>query len=128
MQGHVLAFSGKEIHSITERDVKRTRGENPAQALLFPLGLSSASFSFFSMKKSCSESVYMGSELVQESTSAYDIIICLIQTTAWLSTMLVLSSSGWYKMAMLFLEFLGFFLFWHILIIKVTFKRKVGYR
>lgn len=38
-------------------------------------------------------------------------IICLIQMTAWLSTVLVLSRSDWYKMAMLFLEFQGFFLF-----------------
>lgn len=40
-----------------------------------------------------------------------DIVICLIQMTAWLSTVLVLSSSDWYKMAMLFLEFWGLFLF-----------------
>lgn len=58
-----------------------------------------------------------------------DIVICLIQMTAWLSTVLVLSSSDWYKMAMLFFGILGpFSFFWHILIIKVAFKTKVGCR
>lgn len=69
MQGHTLAFSEKEVQFITDRDVKKAREENPAQALLFPLGLPSASFSSFSI--TCFESVYMASELIQESTFVY---------------------------------------------------------
>lgn len=59
MQGHSLAFSEKEVELITDRDVKRAREENPAQAVLFSLGLLSASFSSFSITSF--ESVYMGS-------------------------------------------------------------------
>lgn len=49
MQGHTLGSSEKEVHFITDRDVKRAREENSAQVLLLPPGLLSASFSSFSI-------------------------------------------------------------------------------
>lgn len=36
MQGHVVGSNEKEVHFVTDRDVKRAREENSAQVLLCP--------------------------------------------------------------------------------------------
>lgn len=49
MQGRTLGSNGKEVHFITDRDVKRAGEEDSAQVLLLPLGLPSASLSSLSI-------------------------------------------------------------------------------
>lgn len=120
-----LQWEGSSVHH-RQGWKKGQRGESSPSFALSPR----TSFSFFlyflhNLFWECLYGILINSG---KYCCVHDIVICLIQRTAWLSTVLVLSSGDWYKMAMLFLEFWGFFLFWHILIIKVTFKRKVGYR
>lgn len=123
MQGHTLSFQweGSSLHH-REGCKKRQRGEFSPNFALAP----TTAFSFF---------LFFLHKLVWSLHGIWansgknfclcNIIICLIQVKAWLSTVLVHSSSDWYKMVMLYL---GTFIFsQHISIIKVTFKRKVSY-
>lgn len=64
-----MGSNEKEVHFITDRDVKMAREENSAQVLLLPLGPPSAPFSSFSI--TWFESIYTGSELIQERTFVY---------------------------------------------------------
>lgn len=120
-----LQREGSSLHHRQGR--KRAREENSAHVLLLPLGLPSllSLLSLLPRLRVCLHGIWINSG---KNFCLSDTIICLIQAKAWLSTMLVHPSSDWYKMDVLFCYLGAFFFSRHISIIKVTFKRKVGYR